>query len=375
MNAIQKQFRRPSAVPLFAITTLCILIALPARAQEKMHDMRSLIEQALDEPSGFTITNKTLGEAIGLIAEQTGVPLRVRPSVMDLAPRGARTLIRQVEVANMPLREGLERVLDPLGMTFEVRDDHVEVLAKQGLSALGRRITWDELDTLAQLAHSEPGLDDRALSALKPIIQFRVPTRDPWSALSSAIQGEGAGPGDEVLSRACKKLGWTWTLDDKRIIVADGVETIRRKLAQRITLRITNRPLLDVLHAVGERVGVAIHTEPGLVASLPQHLQQNFSLDAHDDAVFVRLGHRPRLAQREPLRQSRGVGLEGRLIDLRGDHVERHAEVRQQLPPPRRGRREHQPVRAHRRLSGRASTRIRCAACAGTCRPAAPRRA
>ena len=68
--------------------------------------------------------------------------------------------------------------------------------------------------------------------------------------------------------------------------MADGVETIRRKLAQRITLRITNRPLLDVLHAVGERVGVAIHTEPGLVASLPQHLQQNFSLDAHDDAAF-----------------------------------------------------------------------------------------
>lgn len=247
--------------------------------------MRSLIERALGEPSGFTITNKTLGEAIGLIAEQTGVPLRVRPAVMDLAPLGAGTVIRKVEVANLPLREGLARVLAPLGMTFVLRDDHVEILAKECLSALGRRVTWDELDTLSKLASIEPGLAADALATLKPMIQFRVPLRDPWLTLSGAIRDVGAGLGDEVLSRACRNLGWTWTLDGKHIVVTDGVETIRRKLARRITLRMTNRPLLGVLHAIGERIGVAIHTEPGLMASLPRYLQQNFSLNAHDDAA------------------------------------------------------------------------------------------
>ena len=285
MNANQRHFQRRRATTLVAIAVMCAAIAGPARAQKNSLDMRSLIEQALGEPSGFTITDKTLGEAIGLIAEQTGVPLRVRPDVMDLAPLGAGTMIRKVEVANMPLHEGLERVLAPLGMTFVLRDDHVEILAKECLRALGRRVTWDELDTLAQLTSIEPGLDGAALAALKAMVQFRVGMRDPWLALSGAIRDVGAGPGDEVLARACKNLGWTWTLDGKRIGVTDGVETIRRKLARRITLRMTNRRLLDVLHAIGERISVAIHTEPGLMASMPRHLQQNFSLNAQDDTA------------------------------------------------------------------------------------------
>lgn len=285
MNAKQRHSRPRYTTPLVGIVVMFATGTSPARAQQDSRDMRSLIEQALGEPSGFTITNKTLGEAIGLIAEQTGVPLRVRPGVMDLAPHGAGTMIREVQVANMPLREGLARVLAPLGMTFVAHGDHVEILANEWLSALGRRITWDELDTLSQLASLEPGRSADALAALKPMIQFRVPLRQPWTALSAAVRDVGAGSGEEVLERACKNLGWTWTLDGKRIVVTDGVETIRHKLAQRITLRMTNRPLLDVLHAIGERIGVAVHTEPGIMASLPRHLQQNFSLSAHDDAA------------------------------------------------------------------------------------------
>ena len=287
MNETRRHQRPQLTEQMIAIAIMSVAIASVVHAQPSASlDMQTLIERALGEPADFTVNNKTLGEAIELISEQTGVPLRIRPGVMDLAPLGPRTTIQKLEIANLPLRDGLARLLSPLGMTFALRADHVEVLAKDCLSALGRPITWDELDTLAALSEGEPGLDTDALQALKPRFRFHVPTRDPWLALGHAFRGAGAGPGDEVLSRACQNLGWTWTLEGMHLVVSDGVDTIRRKLARRIKLRMTNRALLDVMHAVGERVGVAIHTEEGLVSSLPRHLQQNFSINVHDDAAL-----------------------------------------------------------------------------------------
>ena len=257
----------------------CAVAGLLMQAQGL--DNRGLIEQALDERTEFTLDNIKLSDAIERLTEQTGVPLVMAPDVMKLAPLGGQTIVTEVEIANISLRDGLTRLFAPLGMTFVVRDDHVEIVPKDALLALGRPPTWAELDTLGELSAMHPGVDARALGQLRRRCQFRVASADPWSALAEAVQSVGAGSGDSVLTAACDRLGWAWSLSDKQILIVSMERQIQRLLQQPITLRLTNRVLFDVMTAVGEQVHVSVRAEPGALVSLPIHMQQNFSLTVH----------------------------------------------------------------------------------------------
>jgi len=249
-------------------------------------DTRALIEQALDERAKITLENVKLSEAVEIVNQQTGVKLVMPAEVMDLVPHGADTLVRKVAITDVPLRQGLTQLLAPLGMTFVVEDDHVLVVPKEALLCLGRAPTWPELETLTQLSTLQPGIDPQALASLKSRFSFQVSTLglEPWGVLAEAISGAGAGPGDEVLTIACENLGWAWCLSDQRIVVAPIERHMQRLLQQPMTLRMNNRPLVDVLREVSNRVNVAIHVEPGALASLPPHMQQNFSLNVHQQS-------------------------------------------------------------------------------------------
>lgn len=242
-------------------------------------DTRALIEQALDEPAAITLDNVRLGDAIELLTEQTGVKLAMSPDVMAFVPHGADTLIEKVDIANLTLRQGLTELFSPLGMTFVVRDDDVEIVPKEALLCLGRPPTWPELDSLARLSALQPGTDEGALAGLQSRVQFQVPVRGAWNVLADAIRNVGAGPGNEVLTTACAQLGWAWCLSEEWIVVTPMQEQIRRRLLQPVSLRINSRPLIDVLHALGERVNVKIRTEPGALASLPLYMQRGFSVN------------------------------------------------------------------------------------------------
>jgi len=262
-------------------TFLCACACASAVTPPAVLDSRPLIEQALDEPAKITLDNIKLGEAIQIIAEQTGVKIVMPPDVMDLVPHGADTLVQKVQIANMPLRRGLTNLFSPLGMTFVVRGDHVAVVPKEALLCLGRPPTWPELDTLTQLSGMPLGTDGAALTWLQARVQFVVPVSDAWGVLTDAIRNVGAGPGDEVLTVACRNLGWGWCLSDQRIVVAPMQEQVRRRLQEPISLRLNNRALFDVLQAIGEKTNLKIRSEPGAIASLPLYIQRNFSLNVH----------------------------------------------------------------------------------------------
>ncbi len=243
-------------------------------------DTRALIEQALDEPAKITLDHMKLGDAIRVITEQTGVKIFMAEEVMNLVPHGADTTVQKVEIANIPLRQALTELFSPLGMTFLVRENHLEIVPKEPLKCLGRPPNWTELETLAALSSVEPGLDPDALASLESRMQFQVPIPGAWAVLSEMIRNVGAGPGDEVLTAACRNLGWAWSLLDRRIVVTPLEEQIRRQLRQPISLRMNNRPLFDVMLAVGRRTNVNVRAEPGALASLPIPMQRNFSLNA-----------------------------------------------------------------------------------------------
>ena len=252
-------------------------MVVPAAGASQL-DRRGLIEQALDEPARITLENVRLGDAVEKLAEQTGVRIFMPPEVMDFAPYGADTVVQRIEIQNISLRQGLTELLAPLGMTFYVARDHIAVEPVDALRCLGRAPTWNELDLLAELSAMQPGVNEQDRERLRGRVQFRVPVADGWAALAAAMGSVGAGPGDEVLSLACAKLGWGWCLADRQIIVSSGAHQIRRRLEQPISLRMNYRPLIEVLQEVGRAAGIRIHPEPGALQSLPLQVQKSFSL-------------------------------------------------------------------------------------------------
>jgi type II secretory pathway component GspD/PulD (secretin) len=248
-------------------------------------DVRGLIEQALDEPAKVTLENLKLVEAIATLSQQTGIPIVIPDDTVSFAPYGRETVIEKVELTKMSVRQALPRLLSRLGMTYVVTDQNIRIVPKEAVYCLGRAPTWAELDLLAELSATEPGVDAAALEALRTRVQFQVETASPWPALSEALRAVGAGPGDEVLTVACEKLGWGWCLSDRRIVIESLERQVQRLLQQPITLRMNNRPLFEVMTEVGERVGVAVRAEPGALASLPLGMQQNFSLNVHQQSA------------------------------------------------------------------------------------------
>src|SRR5262245_5422955 len=79
-------------------------------------ETKALIAKALTEPTQITLENIRLVDAICKITEQTGVRLVMSPEAMAYVPQGPETIIEKVNIANVPLREGLERLFSPLGM-------------------------------------------------------------------------------------------------------------------------------------------------------------------------------------------------------------------------------------------------------------------
>lgn len=244
---------------------------------------RSLIDRALDQPATIGLDNIRLKDAIKVVTKQTGVPIVMGLEAMRLVPQGADTLINRVDIASMPLREGLRRLFAPLGMRCVIESDRVSIEPRASLLALGRVPTWPELGVLNELFEMQPGIEPEALKKLRSRVQFRVAAADAWQLLARAIRNVGRGPGDEVLTIACRGLGWGWTLTDDRIIVSSVEDQVRRRLAQPISLRMNNRSLFDVMTAVGDAVHVKVRAEAGALVALPVQTQHNFSLNAHQE--------------------------------------------------------------------------------------------
>ncbi len=260
--------------------TLASLAALAGPSDGSARN--TLINQALDESTKVVLDNIRLADAIETLSDRSGVRIHMPDDVMAMAAYGGDTMINHIALNIMPLRQGLAELLVPLGMTFRVVDGYVAVEVTESLRCLGRAPTWAELDMLSELSRMQPGIDDTQLEVLRARVQFRVPERDAWTTLATAIRDAGAGPGDSALTVACSRLGWSWCVSDRFILVTSATEDVHRRLQKLITVRITYRPLIDVLQAVGQAAGVTIRVEPGALRYLPLRVRQNFSLLVRD---------------------------------------------------------------------------------------------
>jgi len=249
-------------------------LVLAGAAAGRTPAQRAAIAQALDKPIELSVENQPLPDVLRAISRRAGVPVHAAEDVLALLPYGAQTRVSATFKA-VSLREGLRRLLGPIGMGFEVRGGRIELTASGPLLRIGRPATWQELATLERLA-GEPW--SAKLAEALPL-QFQVPgEEDPKARLLAQAGRVGAGRADEVLEAACRALGWTWYPWEGRIVVLRQEDQAARALERRVSLRFEHRPLTEVLLALGARAGLVVRMQPGAIAALPRQTRESFSL-------------------------------------------------------------------------------------------------
>lgn len=269
-------------VKLSSALAWVVLVAVSAASAAL--DQRELIERALDEPTQINLEDVKLGNAFAKVTEQTGVEVVMSPEVMSLIPYGAETTIN-ARIEGTTLRQGLADLVGRLGMTFVVTDRFVEIIPKEAILCLDRPATWAELDTVYELSRLQPGTVRDELTSLREKMQFQVPGPQSWDILSAVIRETGAGPGDDVLSIACAKLGWAWCVSGEHIVVMTAEQKVRRQLQARIELQARSRPLVEVLQELSRRARVKIRLEPGALEGMSAAVRDGLSLTVRYQTV------------------------------------------------------------------------------------------
>src|SRR5688500_9054137 len=158
-RATEKPMRLPIA--------LLLLLAAPLYAAESS----ALINKALDEKFNITI-DKPLPEAMAAITAQSGVRLQADPAIWDLLPYGKETRL-QAKVESHTPRDALGAMTRKLGLRFELRDEHVELVPMPALRRLGQRASLDELRALDLLSSRPLGMEGN-----QPTIKQLIETVD-----------------------------------------------------------------------------------------------------------------------------------------------------------------------------------------------------
>src|SRR6266545_2427984 len=119
----------------------CLALLLISSIAVTAQNSSGLISEALDKQFNFIIAAKTpLPQIMKSIADQTGVRIEATPDVWDLLPWGEQTAIA-AKIENQTLRQALEAMSRKIGLTFEVRDEAVELRPMPALKRIGRRAT------------------------------------------------------------------------------------------------------------------------------------------------------------------------------------------------------------------------------------------
>ncbi len=247
-------------------------------------DMNALIQEALDQPVDFEVIDKPILEAFLIIAEKTGVPLWIDPDTIRLLPHGENTTM-SARMTNIPLRAGIDRLLDPIGMEYRIVGGRVEVTACPAMRRIGRAATWSELQTLEWAGKTEWEASMATTDEFRHRFQFMVDMPDPYEMLVTAMNRAGAGTVHDVLMIACKQLQWAWYPTNERIAIISANEQVLRDLQQPVTIHANHQPMTDVIAKLSRKCGISMSIEPGAIATLPPDARNRFMLVLEDAPV------------------------------------------------------------------------------------------
>ncbi|HSW46977.1 MAG TPA: hypothetical protein VLM89_15550 [Phycisphaerae bacterium] len=242
-----------------------------------------LLIQALDQPTDLNVQDVPIRQAIDELAANTGIPIKLLPGVTSLLPYGSQTRL-SATIQGRPLRESLTALLRPLGLQFAPARREVLIFPAPALSRIGRRATWEEMGVMEKLS-SQP-MTPELFGKLR--FQFQDVGRDEAAAgetLARAVENIGAGSAAEVLQHACDRLGWTWHPQGEVIAILTKARQIERQLESRVTLRYVQASLPEALTDLGNRSGILVRFDPGVLSGLPPQSAERFSLSMENATV------------------------------------------------------------------------------------------
>ncbi|MFQ5411124.1 MAG: hypothetical protein ACE5EC_02465 [Phycisphaerae bacterium] len=257
------------------IVSMWLTLGAPVRAQSP--DAVPIdAARALDLPlAHLTIQAEEVPAALARIGEQVGIAITLDDASADLLPWGPQTRLKEMTVENASLREVLPPVLGALGMTYEIRDDGLFVVATAPLKRLARRATWDDLRLLRR-CHELPYTPEN-FSALE--LQYRITSKvDAPKMLRTQLAKAPCGSVAEMLESATGALGWVWFPNGDNIVIRTVQAQIANAMARRITTRYTHVPLSRILAELAEKADTPINFEPGMMLRLPPITRESYSL-------------------------------------------------------------------------------------------------
>lgn len=285
-DRLQDVRREGSNAPLFVIrhlqfvirkTLLAFLLlvtgsALGQQSAAPVPDVGAKLDAKLDNVS---IRGMEIESVLADLGKQAGVEIVLDEDAVDALPWGKQTKLSDVTIANSTLRAALPQVLEPLALTYVVQDGKIVVTASEPLQRMRRRPTWDELKLLRQ-AH-EKEYSPEAFAALK--VQYRITGKvDAKAMLQHQLDISGRGTLAEMLETATRALNWVWFVEEDHIVIRTLEAQNAAQLSRQVTVRYTNVPLAQILSELGDKAGVTITFDPGMMLKLPASTAQSYTL-------------------------------------------------------------------------------------------------
>ena len=262
---------------MFRIATAlyCVILCTSTFADQTS----ALIAQQMDQPFELTLKDTPLPQALKQIGNATGVRIDPTESVYNLLPYGDQTTIN-AKISNQSLRQALDAIARKLGLTFVLKDDHVELRPLPPLARIGRRATMDELAMLDKLTTTPLGLNNehpKLPALLEAIDQKLVETKSSY-AVENRL-GERFNDRQITIARNAtlmdaleaipQQTEGTWLPWEKSITVVRKEEQIRSQLNKTISVRWDSVDIEQVLQELSQRSGVPFAFEAGAVQRVP----------------------------------------------------------------------------------------------------------
>lgn len=254
---------------------LLIFAAAPLHAQ----DRAALINEQMDKLVELEI-NATLPEAMEVIADTTGVPIKADPAVWDLLPWGQQTNINAT-IKNQTLRQALQAITQKLGLTFELQDQAVQLKPLPALRRLGQRATVQELAVLDLLQSTPADLNADTMSfadlvraidsklaeaAAEYAIENRAGDAINMNQIISIPRGATLAAALDAINEQTRA---TWHPWGKSIVIDSKEDQIAHQLEKTVNIRYNGVDVTQVLMELSQRAGVDFMIEPGAIQRIP----------------------------------------------------------------------------------------------------------
>lgn len=264
--------------------TFCLLTpvwgqATPTSGPQPSVDVGMAMDQKLEK---VTISSKELADALAELGRLAGAKIVVDEPSVDLLPWGRQTKLTDVTITKASLREALPEILGPLGMTYELRDGVLLVVATKPLKRINRRVTWDELKLLQKLRQTT--YTPEAFAQLR--VQYRITRKvDAPTLLKQQFEQAGRGSLSQMLEAATGSLGWVWFPEEDRIVIRTVEAQIANQLSRRVSVHHVKVPLSRILMDLADKAEVPLLLEPGMMLKIPQATAQGFTLYVDNTSI------------------------------------------------------------------------------------------